>query len=233
MVYVLGMPPSQALRLSIFIHTGTLLSATLYFRREIRDLLRLVAGDRSKPEDIRLLTFLFLATMLTGLVGLPLYLLVKSAISEWLFIVLTGSALIATGLIQRVSQVSGTRETRDLVPPDGLLTGLLQGLSALPGVSRSGMTLTALLVRGFKADEALRLSFILSIPAVAFAELGTLVTDGFPAVDASSVLLALVFSLASSLASMQLLLQIARRFRFWALCITLGIVSLLPLVLKP
>ena len=227
------MPPSQALRLSIFIHTGTLLSATLYFRREIRDLLRLVAGDRSKPEDIRLLTFLFLATMLTGLVGLPLYLLVKSAISEWLFIVLTGSALIATGLIQRVSQVSGTRETRDLVPPDGLLTGLLQGLSALPGVSRSGMTLTALLVRGFKADEALRLSFILSIPAVAFAELGTLVTDGFPAVDASSVLLALVFSLASSLASMQLLLQIARRFRFWALCITLGIVSLLPLVLKP
>lgn len=233
MVYVLGMSPSQALRLSIFIHTGTLLSATLYFRREIRDLLRLVAGDRSKPEDIRLLTFLFLATMLTGLVGLPLYLLVKSAISEWLFIVLTGSALIATGLIQRVSQVSGTRETRDLVPPDGLLTGLLQGLSALPGVSRSGMTLTALLVRGFKADEALRLSFILSIPAVAFAELGTLVTDGFPAVDASSVLLALVFSFVSSLACMQLLLQIARRFRFWALCITLGIVSLLPLVLKP
>jgi len=233
MVYVLGMPPSQALRLSIFIHTGTLLSATLYFRREIRDLLRLVAGDRSKPEDIRLLTFLFLATMLTGLVGLPLYLLVKSAISEWLFIVLTGSALIATGLIQRVSQVSGTRETRDLVPPDGLLTGLLQGLSALPGVSRSGMTLTALLVRGFKADEALRLSFILSIPAVAFAELGTIVTDGFPAVDASSVLLALVFSFVSSLACMQLLLQIARRFRFWALCITLGIVSLLPLVLKP
>lgn len=233
MVYVLGMPPSQALRLSIFIHTGTLLSATLYFRREIRDLLRLVAGDRSKPEDIRLLTFLFLATMLTGLVGLPLYLLVKSAISEWLFIVLTGSALIATGLIQRVSQVSGTRETRDLAPPDGLLTGLLQGLSALPGVSRSGMTLTALLVRGFKADEALRLSFILSIPAVALAELGTLVTDGFPAVDASSVLLALVFSFVSSLACMQLLLQIARRFRFWALCITLGIVSLLPLVLKP
>lgn len=233
MVYVLGMPPSQALRLSIFIHTGTLLSATLYFGREMRDLLRLVAGDRSKPEDIRLLTFLFLATMLTGLVGLPLYLLVKSAISEWLFIVLTGSALIATGLIQRVGQVSGTRETRDLAPPDGLLTGLLQGLSALPGVSRSGMTLTALLVRGFKADEALRLSFILSIPAVALAELGTLVTDGFPAVDASSVLLALAFSLASSLASMQLLLQIARRFRFWALCITLGIVSLLPLVLKP
>lgn len=90
------------------------------------------------------------ATLATGFIGLPLFLFVKvvSFDGEALF-TLTGIALVLTGLLQKKSRLAGVRKSDTLTTKDGLLLGLIQGLSVIPGLSRSGLTTSALLIKNF------------------------------------------------------------------------------------
>ena len=179
------------------------------------------------------LLFLLIATPLTGLIGLPLFLLAKRMAATFgeALVALTGIALILNGLLQRGrGDTIGARGASDLRLMDGVAVGLAQGLSALPGVSRSGITTTLLLIRGFEGEEALRLSFLLSIPAVLSAEMGIVLLYGFPSIEARTLLLAVVASFLSSLLSIHALIRLAKRTRFWLLCVLLGALSLIPLL---
>lgn len=233
MLYLLSVEAGKALELAVFLHIGTLLSATLYFRRELIEALGSLKGEDSHDRGRRLLVFLLSATAVTGLLGFPLFLLAKitaTTLGEGL-IALTGTALILNGLSQRRGEgVRGVRGTSNLTLMDGVTVGLAQGLSALPGVSRSGITTTVLLLRGFKGNEALRLSFLLSIPAVLSAEAGMTLLSGLPSFDMGTLFLAGAASFASSLLSIHGLMKLARRMRFWLLCVLLGALSLIPLL---
>ncbi len=102
---------------------------------------------------------------------------------------------------------------------------VVQGLAVIPGLSRSGVTTTALLVKGFTGKEAFRLSFLMSIPASFAAAAGLALTEGIPPIDAG-ILTALAASFIAALLSIDLLLKLARRTRFWKLCIALGLIAL-------
>ena len=233
MFYLLGIEPGRALELAVLLHLGTILSAAIYFRREIIEALRSVKEGASHDEGRRLLLFLLIATPLTGLIGLPLFLLAKRMAATFgeALVALTGIALILNGLLQRGrGDTIGARGASDLRLMDGVAVGLAQGLSALPGVSRSGITTTLLLIRGFEGEEALRLSFLLSIPAVLSAEMGIVLLYGFPSTEVRTLLLAVVASFLSSLLSIHSLIRLAKRTEFWLLCVLLGILSLIPLL---
>lgn len=226
MVTLLGLGADDALGLSVFLHIGTGLAALVYFRKDISRILRLESRT-----DQRLLYFLAVATVATGIVGLPLFLFARMAsVYGEALLGLTGMALFLTGVVERYARRWGDRTAETLSPREGLLLGLVQGFSAIPGVSRSGITTSALLLRGFSGEEAFRISFMMSIPAVFAAAVGLTIVQGAPQLRLG-LIISLVASFLSAILSIEFLLRIARRFRFWSLCMMLGVVSLLPLVL--
>ena len=120
------------------------------------------------------------------------------------------------------SRVEGIKCTQaDIGNIDGLLTGIAQGIAILPGISRSGLTLSSLLIRGFDRKDALTLSFLLGIPAsIAVSIYGAASSE--TSLSASS-LIAVFISFISGLITIKLMLNFAAKINFGAFVITVGI----------
>jgi undecaprenyl-diphosphatase len=153
----------------VALHLGTLAAILLYFRRDfLRMAAALLPGRGDDAEGAlyrRLFFFIVLATVPGALFGL---LLEKSA--ETLF---RSPALVATtmglvGLLLLLAERSGRRQRdiRALTLRDALLIGFSQALAVVPGVSRSGITMTTGLFRGLNREAAARFSFLLSAPII-------------------------------------------------------------------
>ncbi|MCW3979287.1 MAG: undecaprenyl-diphosphate phosphatase [Candidatus Bathyarchaeota archaeon] len=225
MMSVLGLEPDFALSLSVYLHLGTGLAALVYFREEVLDAIR-----RDSDSDRALFRFLVIATFTTGVVGLPIFLVVRGAsMYGEALLALTGAALIVTGLVQKGAQTEGARTTESLESREGVILGLVQGLSAIPGLSRSGLTTSALLIRKYSGEESFRISFLMSVPAVFAAAVGLVYLEGVPALE-SGLLASLTSSFISAYLSIDILLRVARRIRFWGLCVLLGTLAILPQV---
>lgn len=160
--FLLGRDFAESYDLALALQAGTIASAVLYFRNNWMNMLR----------DKRILIFLALSTLLTGVIGVPLYLFAREALEgtihqvfPTLFIAIL---LMAQSLISRLSK-AGTRHVEDIKALDSILFGIIQGMASLPGISRSGSTVTLLLYLGFAPYDALSLSFAASIPASAGA----------------------------------------------------------------
>ena len=221
----LGLEPGEALSLSVYLHIGTGFAALIYFREEIIGIL-----TQRTETDKSLLRFLAIATIVTGVVGFPLFTFIEvaSLYSEAL-LGLTGIALLATGLMQKRREGLDTEPRKRLTTQDSLTFGVLQGLAAIPGLSRSGITTTAFLVKGFPGGDAFRFSFLMSIPASFAAAIGLALTKGTPPVN-PGVLVALVTSFVVALASIDFLIKLARRMSFWKICVALGGITLVALL---
>jgi len=221
----LGLEPGDALSLSVYLHLGTGIAALVYFREEIAGMLM-----RRTEEDKALLRFLVLATLVTGVVGFPLFTFIDLAsfYGETL-LGLTGVALLATGLMQRGREGLEVESGEGLTAIDGVTMGVLQGLAAIPGLSRSGVTTTALLVKGLPGRDAFRISFLMSIPASFAAAVGLALTEGVPSMN-TGMLIALAASFITALLSIDFLIKIARKTQFWKICVALGLITLLALL---
>ncbi|MFC6988171.1 undecaprenyl-diphosphate phosphatase [Haloplanus sp. GCM10025708] len=225
----LGETPSAAVSYALFLHLGTAVSATVYYRDEIRDAAESAAqfDPRSAFDaETATLSFVLLATAASSAVGVVALLALDALVSELTgggFVAAVGVLLVATGLLQRFagSLSLGAREIPNAA--DALLVGGVQGLAILPGVSRSGTTTSVLLVRGYEPPAAFRLSFLLSIPAALVGgAVGLVESGGLPGVSATNGLLALVASAAVGYATIDLLMRVVRRVSFWLVCVGLG-----------
>jgi undecaprenyl-diphosphatase len=221
LVSVLGLDPSETLRLAVFLHLGTGLAALVYYRKESWNIL---IGDTERDKDMRLR--LFVITGLTGAVGFPIYVYLNvSAFVGEALLALTGLALIATGLMQKRSEVAGERDASSLSWIETMVLGVLQGLAIIPGLSRSGVTTSTMLLRGLRGDEAFNFSFIMSIPASFAAGLGLMLIDGFQ-VTAGAVVAALVSAVVGYM-TIGALIGFAQKTSFWKICVGLGSLALL------
>lgn len=230
-VYVAGLGPEAALRTSIYLHLGTTTAAALYFRSEVAEAVRaapdlLSVGAWRKGR----VGFLAVATVVTGVVGGAVYALGFDALSssQDFLTMITGLALFLTGILDLYGSGGGRQ-----VPGwrDSILVGALQGLAALPGISRSGSTVFGLLMRDFSASRAFRLSFLASIPAVLGANLGLQLIEGLPDVSVASASTGLATSFVVGYASIGVLLDVAERFPMYMVAFVLGLLALLPLLL--
>ncbi|WP_227353200.1 undecaprenyl-diphosphate phosphatase [Haladaptatus salinisoli] len=229
-----GTAPEAAVRFSLFLHAGTAIAAAVYYRGELEDVLRELPrwrppsafeGDRAE------LTFLAVATVVSGVVGLLAYFTLYKIVPTLAgggFVALIGVLLIGTGVLLRTvdSLDMGGRESPDLL--DAVLVGAMQGIAIIPGVSRSGTTASALLFRGHDGPSAFRLSFLLSIPAAAGA--GVLVvldTGSLPAVEPGAAAVALAASAVVGYLTIDALMRVVERVSFWAVCIGLGSLAVL------
>jgi len=224
----------EAIPISIWLHTGTLLAAALYFRKDIISILKNMPAylrRRTHNTDIgKTTTFLIISTAATAIVGFPilLYSLNKLNFSGTQATALIGILLILTGLLQKKSQKKDITEKKITIA-DSIIVGVLQGFSAMPGLSRSGLTTSGLLLRRYDAKKALKLSFLMSIPAVFAAEIG-LGLMGRINIDTNS-LIAITTSFAVGYLTIGALIRFAQKIRFWKFCILLGILSLVPYIL--
>lgn len=224
----------KALHLSIFLHTGTLLAILIYFKEDIKKIILSLKnykpGFRESSEN-NLLSFLFVSTIITGLIGYPLFkLLMASTFSGEIFIALVGVGLIFTGIFQKIAPQKELKTKKNLSLKDSLLLGIVQGFSVIPGISRSGITIATFLFRGYKSEEALRLSFLMSIPVVLAAEIGLGIIKGLPEISIFQGILGLFFAFLFGLLTIHLLIGLARKIKFWIFCIVIGVIALLPLM---
>lgn len=202
---------------ALFLHLGTLLAAVVYFRRDVwrllKTLLQYRKGDR---EDKALLQFLIIATIISGIVGLILLKLATLAFTDFALTgqaitLLVGLMLLVTAVLQLKARKGGLRTLSSLTLSDTILLGVVQGFAALPGLSRSGLTVAALLLRKFDDQSALRLSFLLSIPIVLA---GNVFLNFNSSVLTLSHLVSLLFAFAFGLLTIDILIKVARRINF-------------------
>lgn len=227
----LGVPAEAAVRLSLVLHLGTGLAALVYYRDEVRPLLREASTwtrTGAWSADHADASFLVAATAVTALVGfgaLSLLAQVVSNLTGGALVVIVGVLLVLTGLFQRAAGEVTVPSDRAPDLPDALLVGLLQGLAVLPGVSRSGTTVGGLLLRGHEGPRAFRLSFLLAIPASFGAAVLVAYQGGLPPLAPGAVVAAVAASVVVGYATIDALLRVVERVAFWIVCIALGLLA--------
>jgi len=228
-----GVSAEAALELSLFLHLGTTVAAAIYYREDVLADAAAVPGWRPASAfegSAAEASFVVLATIATGLVGVPLYLLAVGFASELtggLFVAAIGVLLVLTGGVQRTSGAVGLGDRDHPSAVDAVLVGAAQGLAVLPGVSRSGTTTSVLLFEGYDGPAAFRLSFLLSIPAGVGAVALVLIDGGLPAIGPGSAALALAVSVLVGYLAIDALLALVERIPFWAVCVGLGGLAIL------
>ena len=163
--------PDPGLSFDVALHLGTLVALLIYFWNDwialARSSLNLVRGNTNDP-NARMAFFIVVATIPGGLAGALFESKVETVLRSPLIISFT---LIALALVLAGAELKGRRK-KDLGQMsliDALTVGLAQAIAIIPGVSRSGVTITAALFKGIKRDAAARFSFYLSTPIIAGA----------------------------------------------------------------
>jgi len=232
MIYLFGMGRLESFSLPIYLHIGTLFAALVYFRREFLALAKALPSYRFRYSGgvNNLMSFLLFSTLLSGFIGYFIFKLAEKSLltlGEY-FTGMIGVALIITGLLQKYSRKHEKREIGEVKFFDTILLGVAQGFSAFPGISRSGVTISTLLFREFKSESAIKLSFLMSVPAVLIAELGLGITEGFVSVGIMELTLGCLSSFLIGLLSIHLLVKATKKIKFWGFCILIGVLALLP-----
>jgi undecaprenyl-diphosphatase len=156
---------------------AALAAVVSYFWHDVRELATnsLVAIRKGKFHDpyLRFAVWIVLATVPIGVAGLLLAKLLNSCNSSLRNLSVIGWACIAMALLLGFAEVRARhkRTIDNSTFIDAMLIGVAQIGALIPGVSRSGSTLTAALALGFRRDESARLSFLLGLPAIALAGL--------------------------------------------------------------
>jgi undecaprenyl-diphosphatase len=180
--------PAHELTFDVALHFGTLLSVLFYFRRTWFQIIRAALGGKvvrfseadgddqnltadEQREERLLLWFLAIATIPGAIAGKLLEHSAEDYFREHIFLI--AGALIVVALLmwwgEKVSQF--TKPLTRITLSDALIIGCAQATALIPGVSRSGSTITAGLFRNMTREAAVRFSFLLSTPLIAGAAL--------------------------------------------------------------
>jgi undecaprenyl-diphosphatase len=203
----------------VALHAGTFLATVVYFRRDLGRLAAAGLGSirrrAVRTPDERLAWLLLLSAIPGAIVGAAL----ENTIDEHLGqIWLIATFLIVFGLVLAVAdRMSGHREKGEYGRRDAVIMGAAQAVALSPGVSRSGITITAGRWLGFERDAAARLSFLMSLPITGGAALykgAKLAADGLPPGTAAAFAWGIVASAITGLVAVWLVLHLVRTRSF-------------------
>jgi undecaprenyl-diphosphatase len=216
---------------------GTVFAAVIYFRGYLLDLVRVLAGSKD-PEKRKLFVYVLVVTLITGIVGAPLYLVADSiqGVSLGIPMLVIGAVLVGDALVIRYSRKNRQgrlpRTFKDMTGRDYLIVGIMQGIAALPGVSRSGITVSSMLLLDIEPDEAFKLSFLAGIFAALAAFALTALVSGANVSQALSVIgvaglgVAIITATVVSLFLIDFLIKVASKSSIVYLTAGLGVIAL-------
>jgi undecaprenyl-diphosphatase len=222
-----SVPSEQIIALVVWLHLGTALAVIVRYPRVIFDILSL--------KDKKLFRLLLVATLTTAVTAAPLYFFLKNNLAPVhgeLLNVLVGALLFVTAIVLYLPTRTGEDDVdteRAVDDKEAATTGLVQGLAVLPGLSRSGVTISALLMQRIDKETAMKFSFLMSVPAVVAILLLEIVTGSTLPVGVGVLDLIMIEGIVfvTGLASMEFLLRLARKVSFWKLCFVLAVIAIL------
>lgn len=226
----------------VLLHLGTLASILIVYWKDIVEMFFEVLGfvnvgpragvRKQRYPSVRLFFMIVMATLPLVLI-LPIKDQLETLYYRNVFI---GIALILTGCMLYVSDkiLPGKKNGGTMTVFDALIIGLCQCVATIPGLSRSGTTITAGISTGLDREFAVKFSFLLSIPAVLGANLLGLVDAVRDGVDWSCVpayLVGMLVAAVSGVAAIRLLHMIAKRGRFGGFAYYCWVVGVLAIIL--
>jgi undecaprenyl-diphosphatase len=237
-----GISPAEAFSLAIWLHMGTMLAVLLKYRIDYYNIIKSIFLNKEEhsKKTINERNWLIIATIGTAITALPLYFVFKIILEDYfratqgdiITLIIAGLLIITGVLILLTKKLTGKKTIEDLsenfFQSDSLISGLAQGVSILPGVSRSGVTVSSILLQNYTQNNALKLSFLISVPAV----IGSVVADVlfgsgsvFGTLDLSIILISTGVSFIVGYLSIEGLLKLAKRINFGYFCIIYGLIA--------
>ncbi len=237
----LNILPAEAFSLSIWLHLGTTFAVIIKFRKDYINITKAFMPNRfnSNQIDIKKRNWLIFGTTSTAITALPLYFLIKiifvgefTAVQGDILTLIISALLIITGMVLlRMKKIYGTKiidNTLDKdIMKDSFIAGLLQGCAILPGISRSGFTVSTILFEKYEHENALKLSFLMSVPVAIASIIVDILFGGsvFGILDSLTIVIITVVSFIIGYFSMELLLRISKKIQFGYFCILYGIIA--------
>ncbi len=230
----------------VLLHLATLVSVCIAYRAELIEMVRDVfgffrqrshpvpGGDRERP-GMRMVVMIVVATLPLVLI-LPINGLIEQLYyNTWFIAVMffvTGALLFISDRMPR-----GKKTERNMSVKDAVIVGLCQAVATIPGISRSGTTITAGLATGMDRSFAVKFSFLISIPAILGAnilQLADAIEEGVDPTLVPAYLLGMLTAMVVGYLAISLMKWIAKKGRFggfayycWGACIVTIILSLI------
>lgn len=212
-----------------FLHIASLFAVLIFTRKEIKFLLSF------KKETYKLWLYIIIATIPGALAGFLAKDLIEQAFSSLL---VTGIGFLFTGTIILLTKVKKNKNGVRINQKNSFFIGLMQTLALLPGVSRSGMTISTGLFSGIEKERAVKFSFLLFIPLAigAFSlEMFDYYKNSIPInIQITTLLTSFVICFLLSLLFLNLLNYIIKKDKFWMFsiyCCIIGIITLILFIL--
>ena len=210
--------PESGLTFDVALHLGTFIALLCYFWRDALEMVlhffSALASRDFRSHANRLPFYIIAASVPAAIVGKTLEQPIEDLFRSNPLLI--ASFLIGFGLLMALADTIGSKHERmdRLTLRSAMIIGCAQALALMPGVSRSGITITAALFLGFQRETAARFSFLLSLPIVAGAavlKVGNLVTTGIPAADVTPLLIGIGTSAVFGYLSVAFLLRFIQR----------------------
>jgi len=208
----------------VMLHFGTLLAVIIFFWKDILKVLKSFFTLDFKSKEGKLIKFIIVGTIPVALIGLIFYDIIESFFSNLLTV---GVALIITGIILLLTKKS--RGKKELKLFDSILIGIAQAFALIPGISRSGATISTGLFKGIDKETVFKFSFLLSIPAIIGANLLELIKNPITETDALPLFVCVFTSAIMGYLSLKLLYRVLKKGKFYYFsfyCFILGILVL-------
>jgi undecaprenyl-diphosphatase len=195
------------------IQLGTVLAVLIYFREDLWRITRAWLRSLRQPAlrrelDARMGWYIIVATIPIGVFGFLFRHQIETGARS---LYLMGTTLIVLGLVLLAAEAVGTRRRAltSVRAPDAIVVGFAQALALIPGVSRSGATITGGLFLGLQREAAARFSFLLSVPAIVLSGLFEmrLIFDEDSGTGIGALLVATAVAFAVGYASIAFLLR--------------------------
>lgn len=240
--YLFNLRESEIL-FDVGVHMGTLVAVIIFFRKDLHSIMasvfrffngilkkKLSLADATQDPDIKLALLIIVGTVPTVILGLFFHTIVDRIFSS---VILVGLMLIVTGLLLLMTvRIKNNRKTiTNFSIKEALTIGLMQGISILPGISRSGSTIAVGLFMGLERETAARFSFLLSIPAIIGATILEFKDISiYPSAQIISTLIGAFTSCLVGYGALGFLLFIVKKGRlhfFAPYCFAVGIIALI------
>lgn len=246
----------------VLLHVATLISICLVF---YKDILKLIVEFFGMCKDIfgnivilckslsnptqqgfnRVITnpfrkfvlLIIVSTIPTGLIGIFMDDVVEYASTS---LIITGICLLSTGVILFISDYlpDKGKKLKEASYTDAFCVGITQGVATLPGISRSGTTITACLLCGFDRKFAAKYSFIMSIPAVLGAlilELSHIGEEAITGSDVGAYIIGMIIAGVVGFFALQLTMKfvVSKYFKYFGFyCMGMGLISIIVFIVK-
>jgi undecaprenyl-diphosphatase len=235
--HMLNLHGPQIVEFDVFVHFGTLISIVMIFKKDIFEMLRSIfeAGttlqfknEYDTKEYFRLAIAVLVGTIPAGVVGLLFRQQIQETFTDPKFAAMN---IVITGLILFLTRLAKPEKGKMVGIVSSLIIGIAQAIAILPGISRSGTTMSTALYLKINPVQAARFSFLLSVPVIAGAALlesYQIVQQG-TALGFLPILVGVVISAGAGYVAIKLLLKIMEKGKFSLFsfyCLAIGIVGI-------